>query len=54
MNYLDKGIVILLKRKRGVSDELTKEELVQLERFKNLKEKERKAMEKAIEALGES
>lgn len=54
VNYLDKGIVILLKRRRGVSDEFSKEELVQFERFKNLKEKERKAMEKAIESLGES
>ena len=44
-------IVDLFYRDRSVSDEMTKQELIQFEAFKKYSAKEKKAMEKALKDL---
>jgi len=51
LEYGQKYMVIVLKRKRGISDELTKSEKVEYERWRKLKEKEKKLLEDSLEKL---
>jgi len=51
LEYGQKYMVVILKRKREISDELTKSEKVEYERWRKLKEKEKRLMEEGLEKL---
>lgn len=51
VEYGDKMLIIGIKRKRGIADELSKSELIEYERWKRLKEAEKQIIEGTLNKM---